>query len=221
MKNLFRLMVVLLPWPVRRWVLRRFFGFEIHPTARIGWAFIFPRKLKMGEGATIGHFTVAIHLGRIELGAHACIGRSNWITGFPPDDSRHFTHLQDRDPALVMGPHSAITKHHHLDCTERIEIGAFTTIAGYYSQFLTHSIDVQLNRQDAHPIAIGDYCFIGTNVVILGGAKLPDRSVLGAKALLNKAYDQANWLYAGVPAKATQALSPAAAYLRRMTGFVA
>ncbi len=220
MKKLLRLLIVLLPWPLRRWVLVRVFGYEIHPTARIGWAFVFPRQLIMREGSVIDHFTVAIHLGRIELGAHAYVGRSNWITGYPLGGSAHFTHRLERDPALVMGEHGSITKHHHLDCTDRIEIGAFTTVAGYGSQFLTHSIDLHLNRQDSHPIVIGDYCLVGTNVVVLGGAKLPDRSVLGAKALLNKAHEQPGWLYAGVPAKAIQPMPQDAAYFRRTTGFV-
>jgi acetyltransferase-like isoleucine patch superfamily enzyme len=221
MKSLFRLFVVLLPWGLRRHVLRMVYGFELHPTSWIGWSWVFPKTLVLGEHARIGHLNVVVHLERMELGAHATIDRGNWITGFPRDNGRHFVHRTGRNPALIMGAHSAVTKNHHLDCTERIEIGAFTTIAGYRSQLLTHSIDLERCRQDAAPIAIGEYCFIGTNVVILGGAKLPARSALGAKALLNQAYLEEGQLYAGVPAKRIQALSPDAAYFRRTTGFVA
>ena len=49
------------------------------------------------------------------------------------------------------------TKYHHFDCTSNIHIGKFTTIAGYHSQFLTHSIDLYENRQDSNSILIGDY----------------------------------------------------------------
>ncbi len=220
MRFLFRLCVVLLPWTLRRHVLRGVYGYELHRTARIGWSWIFPRRLVMRENAQIGHLNVAIHLDRLEVGAHATIDRANWITGFPLGDARHFAHRAEREPALVLGAHSAITKHHHIDCTDRVEIGAFTTVAGYGSQLLTHAIDLERNRQDAAPIAIGDYCFVGTAVVILGGAKLPDRSVLGAKALLNKPQAEPGWLYAGVPAKPIQALPPDGAYFRRTTGFV-
>lgn len=220
MKFLFRLCVVLLPWALRRHVLRSVYGFRIHPTARIGLAWIFPAELVLGEGARIGHLNVAIHLARIELGPHAIIERNNWITGFPRGDRRHFAHRSEREPALIMGAHSAVTKHHHLDCTDRIAIGAFATVAGYGSQFLTHSIDLRANRQDAAPIVIGEYCFVGTAVVVLGGAKLPARSVLGAKALLNKAHTEPGKLYAGVPAEAVGAVPEDAAYFRRTTGFV-
>lgn len=220
MKFLLRLLVVLLPWPLRRRVLTACFGYEIHPTARIGWSWIFPERLVLREGAQIGHFTVALRLARVELGAHALVGRNNWITGFPRGAARHFAHRSAREPALIVGAHAAITKGHHFDCTDRIEIGAFTTVAGYRSQFLTHSIDVAQNRQDCAPITIGEYCFVGTAVVVLAGARLPDRSVLGAMALLNRAEERPGWLYAGVPARAVKELPADAAYFRRAEGWV-
>jgi len=220
MKFLLRLGVMLLPWFLRRHALAVFFGYEIHPTARIGWSWIFPDKLVLREGARIGHFNVALRLARIELGAHALIGRNNWITGFPRSDARHFAHRTDRDPALRLGTHAAITKGHHFDCTDRIEIGGFTTIAGYRSQFLTHSIDVTKNRQDCAPIVIGEYCFVGTAVVALAGSRLPARSVLGAMALLNRPHTEPGWLYAGVPAVPVKALPADAKYFHRAEGWV-
>ncbi|HVU23810.1 MAG TPA: hypothetical protein VHE13_06765 [Opitutus sp.] len=217
---LFRLLIVFLPWVLRRRLLQACFGYRIHPTARIGCSWIFPRELEMGEHARIGHFNVAIHLQRVSLGAHALIERSNWITGFEAGAPRHFAHRPGREPALVLHEHSAVTKHHHLDCTDRVEIGAFTIIGGYGSQLLSHSIDLEHNRQDAAPIVIGRYCFVGTDVVVLGGARLPDRSVLGAKALLNEAFGQPGWLYAGVPARPVKALNATDAYFHREQGFV-
>lgn len=221
MRFLLRLGVVLLPWALRRHALRWFFGYRLHPTARIGWSWIFPEELEMAEGARIGHLNVAIHLARIKLGRHALIERGNWITGFPRGGRRHFTHVANRTPVLLMGEHSGVTKHHHIDCTDRVEIGAFATIAGYRSQLLTHGIDVARNRQDAAPIVIGAYTLVGTAATILPGARLPERSVLGAKALLNKAYTDPGWLYAGVPARPVKALPADAAYFRRTEGFVA
>jgi acetyltransferase-like isoleucine patch superfamily enzyme len=220
MKHLFRALVVLLPWFLRRHVLSGLYGYEIHPSARIGCSWIFPERLVLGPGARIGHFNVAVHLARLELGAHAILDRSNWITGFPRGGARHFAHRIDRDPALIVGAHAAITKGHHLDCTDRVTIGEFTTVAGYHSQFLTHSIDLVANRQDCAPIAVGAYCFVGTASVLLPGARLPDRSVLGAMALLNFAPAETGWLYAGVPAKPVKPLPADAAYFTRTTGWV-
>ena len=132
----------------------------------------------------------------------------------------YFAHQINRDSQLIIGEHSAITKQHHIDCTSSITIGKFTTIAGYDSQLLTHSIDIFENRQDSHPIEIGDYCFVGTNVIILGGSKLPNYTVLGAKSLLNKQYTDTHALYGGVPAKKIRAITQDAKYFLREKGFV-
>jgi acetyltransferase-like isoleucine patch superfamily enzyme len=221
MKLLLKIVTCLLPWPLRRYALQRWFGFELHPTARIGLAWVFPQKLIMGAGSFIDHFTVAIHLDFIQLEEQASIGRSNWITGFPgKSDSPHFKHQANRTSKLVLGISSAVTKSHHLDCTNTIEIGRFATIAGYQSQLLTHSINLLENRQDSAPIIIGAYAFVGTNVVVLGGAVLPANCVLGAKSLLNKHYIQEWRLYGGVPAKELSVIPETAKYFTRTDGFV-
>jgi acetyltransferase-like isoleucine patch superfamily enzyme len=202
-------------------VLERWFGFKIHPTAKIGLAWIFPNKLIMGPNSRIDHFTVAIHLDCIEMAARSTIGRSNWITGFTTNSSSlHFKHQLTRQSKLTLEESAAITKNHHLDCTNTITIGKFATIAGYNSQLLTHSIDVFENRQDSAPISIGAYTFVGTNVVILGGAVLPAHCVLGAKSLLNKAYTAEWTLYGGVPAKEISTIPSTAKYFTRTKGFV-
>lgn len=121
---------------------------------------------------------------------------------------------------LLLGAHAAITKHHHIDCTNRVSIGPFTNIAGYSSQMLSHSIDLQHNRQHSEPITIGAYCFVGISCVILGGSVLPDHCVLGALSLLNKPHSEPWGLYAGQPAERRKAIDPTAAYFSRGNGFV-
>jgi len=218
---LLKLFITLLPWPIRRLFLGWIFGYQIHPSARIGLSWIFPRKLQMNAKSRIGHFNIAVHLDSMTLDENSVIGRGNWITGFPSGTaSPHFRHQPDRESSLEIGCHAAITKNHHLDCTSRVAIGDFTTIAGYQSQFLSHSIDLRAGRQHSEPITIGNYCFIGTNVVILGGARIPDRSVLGAKSLLQKDFDEQDCLYAGVPAERKAKLPADAAYFHRDRGFV-
>ena len=121
---------------------------------------------------------------------------------------------------MILGSQSAITHRHIIDCTNAVHIGEFTTLAGYRSQILTHSIDLMDCRQSSAPVRIGDYCFIGTDCVLLGGSALPSYSALGAKSLLNKAYDQTYSLYAGVPAKPVKSLEPEMKYFQREVGFV-
>lgn len=221
MHVLLKIFSYFLPWALRRRALESWFDFSIHPSARIGLAWIFPRKLIMGPNSKIDHFTVAIHLDKIEMQANSSIGRSNWITGFSTHiESKHFRHQNDRQAELILKESANVTKNHHLDCTNKITIGRFTTIAGYDSQILTHSIDISENRQDSAPIYIGDYTFVGTNVVILGGSILPDYTVLGAKSLLNKSFTEQWTVYGGVPAQALKEISKAHKYFSRSEGFV-
>jgi hypothetical protein len=55
---------------------------------------------------------------------------------------------------------------------------------------------------------------------LLGGSSLPERSVLGAKSLLNKQYECKFWLYAGTPAKPVKELERDLAYFSRTVGRV-
>ena len=220
MKKFFMFLSCLLPWQLRRSFLEKQFGYQIHPTAKIGLAWILPARLIMEEGSQIGSGTVCKNLDLLHLKSHAIIGRGNWITGFPLGPSPHFAHQTNRRPELIVGEHSAITNRHLLDCTNSVTIGRFTTFAGFRSQVISHSIDLEQNRQSSQPVRIGDYCFVGTNCVLLGGSELPDFCVLGAKSLLNKAFTGTYQLYGGVPARPIKSLSRDSKYFQRTEGFV-
>lgn len=220
MKTFLMFVSLLLPWGTRRLFLEKQFGYSVHPDSRIGFAWIFPRRLILEEGARIGHLTVCKNIDLLHLGEHAIVGQLNWITGFPSGSSRHFAHQPDRRPELIVERHAGISSRHLIDCTARVRIGAFATIGGFRSQIITHSIDLPAGRQAAQPIDIGEYCFTGTNSVMLGGSVLPHHSVLGAQSLLNKKWDEPYRLYAGVPAKPIKELSPELEYFRRTEGFV-
>jgi acetyltransferase-like isoleucine patch superfamily enzyme len=209
-----------LPFALRRLFLRAFLGYEIHPTSRIGFAYVAPKKLIMEPGSRIDHLTVAKGLDLVHLKQHSSIGRLNWISAFPSGSAVHFSHQPGRKPQLTLDEHSAVTHRHIIDCTDSISIGKFSTIAGYRTQLLTHSIDLERSRQSSSPISIGNYCFVGTSCVILGGSSLPNYSVLGADSLLNKKYLDEYCLYGGVPAKCVKKLDSGLAYFSRTIGFV-
>lgn len=202
-------------------MLHRLFNYQLSPSAFIGLSWVYPRKLRMGDGSSIGDFNVAVNLDLITMGDFSSIGRSNWITGYPIlTSSSHFSHQPTRRAELLLGEHAAITKDHHIDATSSITIGSFSTVAGYRSQFLSHSIDLHLNRQNSDSITIGSYCFLGTNCVVLGGSVLPDHSVLGASSLLNKRLSDSWFVYAGHPAKKVKEIDKHSSFFNRTTGFV-
>lgn len=213
-------LITLLPWPLKRRLLSLLFGYRLHPQSHIGLSLVLVTNLTMEEGARIGHLNVIKDLAECSLGERATIGRLNWISGFPPGHSRHFIHQPDRRPSLSLGAHSAITSRHLVDCTHSVTIGAFSTLAGFRSQILTHSIDVEKAVQSASPVTIGDYCFLGTQSVLLPGAGIPSKCVLAAGSVVTKPLGEACMLYGGVPAKAIKPLPEGLAFFNRTSGYV-
>jgi acetyltransferase-like isoleucine patch superfamily enzyme len=71
------------------------------------------------------------------------------------------------------------------------------------------------------PVEVGDYCFIGTGVVLLPGAKIPHNSILAAGAVLGEAFSIEGGLYGGVPAKKIKDLDlEEYAYMKRTDGYI-
>lgn len=210
------------PWFFRRRILQAFCGFSIDKTAYISRvALILPRRLEMGPNSFIGRLTVCKDLELLHLEEYAFVGPLNWITAFPLGTaSQHFTLDPERKPRLTVARHAAITSRHLIDCTDEVEIGAFTTFAGFRSQILTHSIDLNESRQRCKPVRIGSHCFVGTSSVVLGGGVLPDCSVLGAHSLLVDDFETPGYMYGGVPAKPIKPIDPEAKYFSRTEGFV-
>lgn len=211
---------LILPWPVRRWYLCTFFGYKLDRSCRIGLSWIFPKRLIMESGARIGHLNVCKGLSLLHLKESTLIGNLNWVTGYPEGLGSYFEHNVDRKPALILERHSAVTHRHLIDCTDQVTVGEFSTVAGFHSKILTHSIDLKESRQSCAPVKIGCYCFLGTNCIVLGGAVLPNCSILGAGAVLQRSYAEPYQLYAGVPARPVKELSADWAYFSRLTGHV-
>lgn len=67
-----------------------------------------------------------------------------------------------------------------------------------------------LNNYDiwdkSKPIAIGDNCWLGSNVTILPGVELGDHTIVAAGAVVSKSFRQGNVIIGGVPAKVIKQL---------------
>jgi acetyltransferase-like isoleucine patch superfamily enzyme len=216
-----QIILFMLPWSIRRFLMCFFFGFKIHKKARIGFSLILSHELDVGENARIGNLTICRSIDRLVLKENSILDSLNFITGFAQGSTDNFTHIKERRCELIINEHAAITSRHYLDCNAGIYVGAYATIAGVRTQILTHSIDLHCNRQDARSIMIGEYCFVGTGSIILPGANLPPFSVLGAGSVLNKKYTRGELLYAGTPARPVKRLDRSTtAYFRRKKGVV-
>jgi acetyltransferase-like isoleucine patch superfamily enzyme len=175
----------------------------------------------MASGSRIGEFNIIRSVDRVELFENARLGSFNYVTGYSTRLVDHFGHIRDRKCEFVIGASSAVTSRHYIDCTGGVYVGEFSTIAGVRSQILTHSIDLQYCRQDAQPVIVGNFCFVGTGCVLLMGSELPSYSVLGAMSLLTENLGDESMLYGGVPAKRIKRLNASqVSYFSRENGFV-
>lgn len=187
------------PGELRARILRRMFGHEVHPNARIGLCFVSVEHLHMSERAGIASFTLVRGLRRLELNEDSQIGRFNWITAVPLSEIEFFQAVANRDPSLIVGRASAIMHQKVIDCNAKVEIGEYSILAGYRTTVVTHGIDVRKNVQTARPVTVGSYTIVSSNCVLVGGAIVPDCSVVGAGSMVRGELEKSG-LYSGVPA---------------------
>lgn len=219
-KLILQFLLFIFPWPLRKKILIYLFNFNLDDNCKIGYSIINCSVVSLAKNSRIGHLNYIKGISLLKLDDYSTIGNLNWITGFPKSMKGYFDDHPNRNPSLHIGSHSAITNRHLIDCTDEISIGKFSTIAGFRSQLLTHSIDLIKNRQGCKPIIIGDYAFIGTASILLPGTQIPNYSVLAAGAVLDRDFKDDWTLYAGVPARAVKSIDKNALYFSRQTGKV-
>lgn len=119
---------------------------------------------------------------------------------------------------FIMHEHSRIGSGVQIKCVNRIEIGAYTTVASdtticdnnnhpvspsYRKKMRLVPAGHQMNKwkySDNKPIMIGENCWIGSNVRICKGVTIGDNSVVAACSVVTKDVP-ANCIVAGNPAK--------------------
>lgn len=207
---------LLLPWPLRRYLYRLAFGWQLHPTSRIGFSLVLADHVILEEGAWIGSLTLIMPVGLIHLHRFASVGPLNRIVG--AQRTRLFSSEVDRKSALIVEEHAAITRSHIIDCCNTVTIGKFTTFAGYCSQILSHSPELARSTQTTRPVRIGSYCFVGTGCIVLYGAELPDFCVLSAGSVLTRKEEATHQIYTGNPAVAVKELPADLHYFHRTIG---
>lgn len=212
------------PWSFRKFVLVKILGMELEKGAKIGYSLVLAKHVHLGKKSKIGHLTICKEIDELFLDDNSKIGNRNYITGFSVTAPQvlkyhHFAHVINRQCVLHVGKNTTITSRHYFDCNGGIFIGDFSEVAGFETSFMTHSIDLENNRQDAKPILIGDYTFIGARCLFLKGSAIPSNSIVGASSLVNKKWEQEFYLYAGIPAKPLKSVSNYK-FFSRLNGFV-
>lgn len=196
MRDLILLVLWLLPASRGKNRLLTLCGHRVSPEASARSNLVWRvRSFEMAPHARINRWNLIKGLKAIRLAPFATIGRYNVI-------SAHASYGQLPGGArLELAEHSYVTSRQSLDCSGSFILGAFSALAGFGTQVLTHSIDLARDAQTAYPVVIGERSFVGARCLLLGGSRLPSRSVLAAGSVLTDAERTAQGLWAGVPAR--------------------
>ena len=209
--------VGLLPGPIKRPLYRALFGYRIGRGVRIGLVILDAEAVDLGDGTEIGHLNLVTRVGslvtgksvrigalniirggeRVRLGDYAEVMRLNVLNAIPDHDCT--TSPVSR---LEIGAGAVVVSGHRIDFTDQVTIGRNVIVGGRNSSLWTH------NRQQTAPIAIGDFCYLGSEVRLAPGARLAERSILGLGSVLAGAIDTPGSLVGGVPARIIRPLTP-------------
>jgi acetyltransferase-like isoleucine patch superfamily enzyme len=212
----FHLILAIMPMIIKRFVMNKFLGWKIHPTAHISLSFIMCDHLNMGPNTRIASNVVIQGLRNVALKEGSLIGAKSRISG-KPLSSGHFLNYPDRYPDLSIGERTHLL-HVTIDCQDVIEIGSNTTFAGRGTLIFTHSIDIMNAQMSAAPVRVGSNCMIGTGTIILKGVTITDRCVVGAGSVVVKSLSEPETLYAGSPAIARRRIPANAKYFSHKGG---
>jgi UDP-3-O-[3-hydroxymyristoyl] glucosamine N-acyltransferase len=208
--------IALLPGLLKRPLYRGLFRYRIGRGVRIGLVILDAGTVELGDGTEIGHLNLITRVGsfvtgrsvrigslniirggeRVSLGDYAEVMRLNVLNAIPDHDCT-------TSPAsrLEIGRGAVVVSGHRIDFTDEVTIGQNVIIGGRNSSLWTH------NRQSTAPIAIGDFCYLGSEVRLAPGARLAERSILGLGSVLAGAIDTPGSLVGGVPARIIRPLT--------------
>jgi len=208
--------VGLLPNVVKRPLYRRLFGYRLGSGVRIGLVLLDGANVTLGEGTRLGHFSAITRVSEFGTGRYARIGMLNIIRGGDRISLGDYTEVMrlnvlnaipdhdcttEPESVLEVGAGTVITSGHRIDFTDRVTLGKNVIIGGRNSSLWTH------NRQETAPIEIGDFCYLGSEVRLAPGARLPDECILGLGSVLTGEITEPRSLVAGVPAKVVRPLN--------------
>ena len=210
------IVISVLPGFLKRLCYRRLFGYRIGRKVRIGLAYLDCQRLVIGDNTRIGHGVVfwgggdcrigsnvvigPLNLFRggdvIELGDWAMVLRLNVINAIPENDCTN-----QPDSSFYLGYGSIITAEHRIDFTDRVRIGRRSILGGRNSSIWTH------NRREGLSVEIGDYCYVGSEIRMAPGARVPDYCIVGIGSVVTRPITDSYSLIAGVPAKRRRGLN--------------
>jgi hypothetical protein len=211
-------MCIVLPWKIRRLILNILPGFSIHSQAYVGLSVILADQCELAAKAYVGHFNYIGRLDILHMGEDSVIGNFNWVAGLSSRmNSPYFRSKANRRSELIMHEATMMMHRNHIDCTDRIEFGPYSALAGVRSQMITHGVNPMSSRQTCSAITIGAYTMVGAGSIIMKGVNIPDYCVVAAGSVVSQVGRESYSLIGGNPAVHQRSI-PETAKLFKRTG---
>lgn len=169
-------------------------GHRVHRTAKFGSNLVIGKStITIDRDSIVKPFNVFRNMSLI-MGEGAIIGSWNWFSAAPVlSGSQHYS------AKFLLGSSGSVNSRNYFDCSGGISFGPFTDLAGVRSTFITHFIDTKLNHQVCKPIIIGERTMLSSNLTVMPGAVVGDRSTVAAGTVLISQNYPSESLIAGVP----------------------
>jgi len=208
-------LIAVLPWWIKNPLYRLVFGYRIGRRVRIGFSPIFVDRCVIGDDTRIGHLNVFWRTKELRIEDHVRIGHFNLFRGGDLIHLERFVEIfranvinsipdpevdNPTKPEFRLGAGSILTTAHWLDFTDSITIGCRSSLGGRHSSLWTHA------RQRTRPISIGSFVYLGSEVRLAPGARVPTFSVVGIGSVVVEAIRVPGHLIAGSPARPIKAL---------------
>lgn len=213
MKKLLVLIIATFPNSKLKLSLLKGLGWKISKGAYFGANLVYGLDFcSLGENSSVGNLNVFRNVKELNLKEEALIGNLNWFSSEKTLENQSNLRFGE----IHLGVGAAITNRHYFDVSGSISLGAFSTIAGIRSTFLTHTIDLKKNVQACQEILIGKFCFLGGDSKFLPGVSIPDYVVIGiGSVVLPKIKIDSLTLVAGNPASVRKDLDMTYLYFTR------
>lgn len=203
LKKVRLLLLALCPSKLKILILRRS-GHKIADSCHIGIVWLDVQRLDLASGTRISNWNYFKGLRALTMGMNARIGGAfNWFTAAP----LHQHENNQRFGILSIGDGTNITARHFFDVQHGISIGSNCLIAGYGSAFWTHGYRGFAKSRDMS-VTIGDYCYIGSQVIFSPGSAVGNMSFVGTGAVVSRDFSDKSYAFiAGNPADIRKTLS--------------